>query len=233
LAESEELSLDLHKLHELLLAEQAVETALRRVADLAVATVPACDTCGVTLAVDGKMGTRVATDPLANQVDEIQYGVGHGPCIDAVHAGEPFRVDDMATETRWPAFCPQAAAVGVAASYSAPLKVGDEVVGALNLYSLAGRFGETDEQVVTAFSRQAAVVLANATTYQKARDLVNQLEQALESRDLIGQAKGIVMVRDGVDADRAFEVLKELSQKRNVKLRDVARQVVDTFRARS
>jgi GAF domain-containing protein len=223
----EQFEVNLRELRELLLDGETLETSLRRVADLAVAVVPACDMCGVTLTEDGTMNTRVATDPLTNKVDDIQYGLGRGPCIDAVRTAEMFRVDDMQTETRWRTFTRQAAELGVAASLSSPLVAGGRVVGALNLYSRSGPFGAADERVVTAFSRQAGVTLANAATYEKARLLVEQLNQALASRDVIGQAKGVLMAREGISADEAFDRLRRLSQSSNVKLRDVAKQVAE------
>jgi len=223
----DELNAILLELHELLLDEETLDTALRRVADMAVLAVPACDSCGVSLHEHGRLATRVATDDFATKVDDIQYGLGDGPCIDAVARSEPIRVPDTGSETRWRPFSQQASEAGVVSSLSMPLLVRDRAVGALNLYSRQARFTEHDDAMASTFSRQAAVVLLNAATYQKTRDVVDQLNQALESRDVIGQAKGILMATEKLSADEAFDRLRLRSQRANVKLRDLAKQVVE------
>jgi hypothetical protein len=108
-----------------------------------------------------------------------------------------------------------------------PLVVKDEAVGVLNLYSkTAGGFSDDDREMAALFSEQAAVACANAAVYWQRVSLTEQLREALESRDVIGQAKGILMVRRGCNADAAFELLRLRSQRRNVKLREVAAEVV-------
>ena len=228
MAQLDELNAILLELHDLLLGEETLDTALRRVADMAVLAVPACDSCGVSLhREDGRLATRVATDEFASLIDDIQYGLGVGPCLDAVAQSEPIRVPNTGTESRWQPFSEQAHGAGVVSSLSMPLVVRDKAVGALNLYSRRTPFSETDDDLASTFSRQAAVVLINAATYQKTRDVVDQLNHALESRDVIGQAKGILMATERISADEAFDRLRRRSQRSNVKLRDVAKQVVD------
>jgi len=221
------LSGDLGELSHLLLEQETIETALRRVADLAVASVSSCDACGVSLLRGDKVSTTVATHDVAQRADDHQYRTDEGPCLQAVRTGEIYKVDDMATETRWPRFAAAASEEGVTSSYSLPLVVAGRTLGALNLYSLHSPFGPDDERVGQAFGRQAAVALANAQAYQRSRDLVDQLNEALLSRDVIGQAKGILMATESLSADAAFERLRTMSQSGNVKLRDVARRVVD------
>lgn len=223
---------DLAELSQILLEQDTLETALRRVADLAVSSVGSCDACGVSLLQGGKVSTSVATHDVAQRVDDHQYRTDEGPCLQAVRTGQVLKIDDMATETRWPRFAPLAAQEGVVSSYSLPLAVRGRTVGALNLYSLHSSFGAEDERVGQAFGRQAAIALANAQAYQRTRDLVDQLSEALQSRDVIGQAKGILMVKEGLAADAAFERLRTMSQSGNVKLREVAQQIVTSLRDR-
>jgi AmiR/NasT family two-component response regulator len=102
----------------------------------------------------------------------------------------------------------------------------NQVTGALNLYSLTQSFDSDDLAVAEAFATQAAVALRNAETYQRTRDLVDRLNEALASRDVIGQAKGILMAQARCDPDEAFDILRAESQRRNVKLRDVAAGLV-------
>ncbi|MDQ6726095.1 MAG: GAF and ANTAR domain-containing protein [Actinomycetota bacterium] len=225
---SQALSGDLAELSQLLLEQETLETALRRVADLAVASVGSCDACGVSLLHGAKVSTSVATHDVAQRADDHQYRTDEGPCLQAVRSGKIYKVDDMTTEKRWPRFAPLAAREGVTSSYSLPLVVGGRTLGALNLYSLHSRFGPEDERVGQAFGRQAAIALANAQAYQRTRDLVDQLNEALRSRDVIGQAKGILMAREAITADAAFERLRRMSQSANVKVRTVAQQIVDS-----
>jgi len=215
-------------LSQVLLDDEALDTALHRTAALAVALIPDCDTCGVTLTKHGKMSTPVATDELARRVDGYQYSAGEGPCLEAVRTGRAYRIDSMADDTTWPAFSASALSEGISASYSVPLTVGVTTVGALNLYSVTGTFGPQEAAVADDFGHQAAIILANARAYDECRELVENLTQALYSRDVIGQAKGIIMERDKCTADDAFGVLRQASQSRNMKLRDVAQDVVET-----
>jgi GAF domain-containing protein len=220
----------LGELSTMLLAEETVDTTLRRVAALSVSSIPACNAAGVSLAHDGQITTSVATDGVALRVDSHQYSVDEGPCLEAVRTGHQVRIDSMKNETRWPKFT-KAAATEVSASLSLPLRVRGAVVGALNLYSTSRPFLDADRGVGEAFAEQAAVALANAQAYAKTRELVDQLTQALESRDVIGQAKGLIMEREGIGADEAFNVLRRASQARNVKLRDIAQQLIDEARS--
>jgi GAF domain-containing protein len=215
-------------LTQLRFAEENLDGAMRRIAELAVAVIPACDTCSVTQVEDARILTRVATDDVSELLDDFQYDSGEGPCMEAIQTSGPFKIDSAADEHRWPKFTGPAVEAGLHSSYSLPLRVDGRVVGALNLYSLAGPFLTSDEQVSNDFAQQAAITLANADAYERSRNLVANLRIALESRDVIGQAKGIIMERERVTAERAFEVLRSVSQSRNVKLRDLAQQVVDT-----
>jgi GAF domain-containing protein len=215
-------------LTQLRFAEESLDGAMRRIAELAVAVIPACDTCSVSQVDDTRTLTRVATDDVSELLDNFQYDSGEGPCMEAIQTSSHFKIDSAADEQRWPKFTRSAVEAGLHSSYSLPLRVDGRVVGALNLYSLAGPFLANDEQVSNDFAQQAAITLANADAYERSRNLVANLRIALESRDVIGQAKGIIMERERVTAERAFEVLRSVSQSRNVKLRDLAQQVVDT-----
>jgi GAF domain-containing protein len=225
---SEELERAVGELTRLLYAPGTLDAAMKRTADLAVAAIPTCDTCSVSLVADGKITACVSTDEVAERLDGYQYENDSGPCLDAIRNDELIGIASLAEETRWPAFVTSAAGVGLESSYSVPLRVDHHTVGALNLYSLGGRFEARDEAMSQAFAQHAAVTLANAEAYQHAQDLVENLRAALESRDIIGQAKGIIMERERCTADAAFEVLRSVSQQRNIKLRELAQLVVDT-----
>ena len=224
----EELDQRVSELSRLLLAEETLETSLRRTAELAVALIPHCDTCGVSVAEDGRVSTRVSTSALAERVDAYQYAIDEGPCLEAFRTGTVIKVTSLAAERRWPRFTARATQAGLTSSCSVPLVIHDQRVGALNLYSLTRAFDDADDVAVASFAQQAAVTLANAQTYQHARELVEHLSVAIETRDVIGQAKGIIMERERCTAQQAFEILRSGSQTRNIKLRAFAQKVVDT-----
>jgi GAF domain-containing protein len=211
----------------LLLTEENVETTLRRIAELAAALVPHCDLAAVTVEQDGRYVTAVSTDQLAREIDEAQYRAGDGPCLDAIRHNRVNRVDDCTAETRWPEFASSAVEKGITSFLALPLLVRDAPIGALNLYSnQALGFTELDEQICALFTGAAAAVLANAQVYRGAVRLVEQLQDALESRATIEQAKGMLMEREGCGADEAFRLLAEASQRTNRTLRDIADALV-------
>ena len=229
MSQSDEFSSRIGELSQTLLSDERIDGFLARAARLSVSLIPACDTCSVSVVTDGnKVRTRASSDELAERVDRHQYDNGDGPCLEAISTGASVRSVPFGEETRWPDFVKRAAAEGVTASYSVPLKTGERTVGALNLYSLTRAFGDADEDLSEAFAGHAAVAVANADAYHQALDLSRHLEEALKSRDVIGQAKGIIMERERVTADQAFEMLRKVSQARNVKLREVAELVVMT-----
>jgi GAF domain-containing protein len=200
--------------------------ALQRIADLAVAQLDGCDMAGVTL-VHGEQGTTaVFTDQEAPEIDEAQYGTGHGPCLDAYRTGSILRIDETLEDDRWPEFTTAAADHGVRSTLSLPLRADQGVIGALNLYSRTPQAFADNEQMATVFVAHAAAALANAQAYTAERTLSEQLRTALESRAVIEQAKGVLMRDHHCDAEEAFEILKRASQHSNRKLRDVAAGIV-------
>ncbi|HVF53619.1 MAG TPA: GAF and ANTAR domain-containing protein [Actinomycetota bacterium] len=225
---SQELVDALHSLSSILDQENVLAGTLNNVVNLSVATLPGCDSAGVTLRIGNRDTTAAASDEYTLEIDKIQYGEAQGPCVAAIDDSEPKQIHAVAEETRWPDFCKRAAAKGFRSSLSFPLN-GDGSSGALNLYSTRdhGFDDESSFAVAEIFARQAAIALRNASTYAAARRVADQLHDALLSRDLIGQAKGILMEREGVTDDQAFGMLKTISQNSNIKLRDVAQRLVE------
>lgn len=227
-ADDDELTERLAQLGRVLLTDGGLDASLDRVAKLSTSLIDACDSCGVSLAIDGKVSTRAASDDRADRVDEIQYSQGEGPCLSAIETGVPVLVDSFRVEDRWMAFIDRARTEGIRASYSVPLRVTDDaVVGSLNFYSTDGPFGDRDQLIGDLLAAQAAVGLRNAQTFADALTMVDQLNEALATRDVIGQAKGMLMARLDLDADAAFDALRTASQHGNVKLREIAEQVAD------
>lgn len=199
---------------------------LLRVAELSQQAVPGADFAGITMLVEGRPSTGVFTDETSPELDATQYETGVGPCLDAFRNQTIYRIDSTEKDTTWRAFSEAAAARGVKSTLSLPLVANHEGVGALNLYSrVEGAFSAEDEHVGMQFANQAGIVLANAQAYWDAHQLSQDLNEAMKSRAVIEQAKGILMAQ-GRTADEAFQILVRASQRENVKLREVAADLV-------
>jgi len=222
------LSEGIAELSRLLVNEEALDDTLQRVADLACRYVGDADVAGVTLLRDGKPSTTVYTDPTSPQIDSAQYETGIGPCLEAFRQQRVFRVDSTAEDEQFPAFSQAAAEHGIQSTISFPLAVRGNGIGALNLYSKQlGAFSADAEKVGMVFADQASVALANAQLYASAYRMTQQLQEALTSRAVIDQAKGILIGQHRVGADEAFDILRTTSQRENRKLRDLAQELVD------
>jgi len=206
--------------------EETLGQTLERVSQLACQAAPA-DMAGITLLVEGRPRTGVFTDPEAPTIDEAQYATGQGPCLDAFEHGVVNRIDDTATDARWPEFCATCVAHGVRSTLSLPVAARGTPVAALNLYSRRlSAFDEATVERTMAFAGHAAVVLANAQVYWDARSLGENLQRAMASRAVIDCAIGIIMATGNQSRDDAFEVLVRASQRENRKLRDIANDMV-------
>lgn len=224
---SDDVALAMHELAHLLVAEESLDTTLDRVARLATRTIDDCDAAGVTLHLEGRYLTAAHTDQRTLVVDKGQYDRNDGPCLQAMRDKRVLRFDVDEAEARWPDFVANARANDVRSFLAAPLLIKGEAIGALNLYSSKPNgFTGLDDVLIALFTGQAAIAVANAKMYADAVQLTAQLREAIVSRASIEQAKGVLMARRGVDADMAFELLKQWSQTRNVKLREVAAEVV-------
>lgn len=147
--------------------------------------------------------------------------------------GHPRTIASTTEPGPWPEFLRAAADQGIHSTLSLPLVVGDASVGAMNLYATEPEvFDEPARQAATLFASHAAIVLANAQAYWDAHDLSTGLGEAMEHRAVIEQAKGILMGSQGCDEEAAFQLLVRASQRENVKLRDVARRIVEAAVAR-
>jgi transcriptional regulator with GAF, ATPase, and Fis domain len=215
----------------MLLSGESASSVLAAVTSLAQRVLPNCDAASISLVHDGRTTTPVCSAELAKEADESQYDTGQGPCLEAIRSGLVVRLDSLTESDEWPDFSARAAAQGVSSVLSLPLYVREEVTGALNLYSLkAYGFDEVSERSAAVFARQAAAVLANAAAVERAEELARHLTVALEHRDVIGQAKGILMATEGIGPDEAFDLLRRASQRSNRKLYELATEMVERRR---
>lgn len=201
----------------------SVDDVLALVTAAAVELLPGADSAGVLLVSDGAgFESLFGTSDLVYKLDELQENYHEGPCVDAAHDELMLRTDDFATELRWPNFSRALAEIGVHSCLSFKLYAGEHTAGALNVFGI-------EPNVFTAESEALGSVLAaHAAAAILASQRNEQLMSAVESRDIIGQAKGIIMERYHIDAVQAFDMLRRLSQEMNVRLFDIARRVVDT-----
>jgi len=229
------------ELAEHLFAAGSMDEVLSRIVEASVEVIDGADLAGVSLfAARGGISTPAYTDALALRLDELQYDTGEGPCRDINgDAALPYLVvSDVASYPGWPTFGPLAGRLGIHAVLSLGLFPrspaadgsngatvpggGRRRLGTLNLYARERRaFDDDARDVGMLLAAHAAVAVAGTTQ-------TSQLRDALDTRDVIGQAKGILMARRNLTADQAFDVLRRTSQNLNVKLRDLAVRIAET-----
>jgi GAF domain-containing protein len=217
----------LAELTNLMLATPSVDLLMDEVARLAALVVTPPAHCGITMRRDDKPFTVATSDPLAAEVDEVQYGEGDGPCLQTLRTGKTVQVDDLAEEQRWGTYPAHALRFGVLSSLSLPISADGGTHGALNLYATApGAFNGEEARAAEVFAAQASAAIAVATRLARQMAVTGQLRDALASRTVIDQAIGILMAEQRCDADQAFELLRHASQHQNRKLREIAAEVV-------
>ncbi|MGI5499166.1 ANTAR domain-containing protein [Lentzea sp. CA-135723] len=220
-------------LTQMLLSVKTVGAALERIVSAGQTMIAGADMVSVTLrGTDGRFFTPVGTDAVAESLDQAQYRSGHGPCVDAALPDGPgfAASDDLASEPRWTHFAEEATRHGFASVLSTDLhpQRPTAVGGALNVYSkrVSGLDGR-DRHTALMLAAHASLALAYTTAVELADLHTEQMRRAIDSRDVIGQAKGILMARRGMTADEAFDVLRRTSQDLNVKLVDLARTLAE------
>lgn len=235
-------------LWDLLDAEEPLTAVLARVAHSARRAIADVDAVTVTALSAGVPATLACTDDRYVRIDQRQYAADRGPCLEAVRSGRAVRAavgDEPPGDggEAWPEFDSAAREAGVLVCMSVPLigqpvrppddphgePVEDELAGALNLFSASpAAFDPFDESLTRLFSIAAVQAIGNARRWQLSREQVRNLEIAMHSRAEIDQAKGIVMASRRCTAAQAFAELVEQSQRRNVKLREIAREMIDS-----
>jgi GAF domain-containing protein len=199
-----------------------LQPTLQAIASTAVSMLSPARHAGLTVFSRGELIPRASTGEPPLLLDRLQQKLGDGPCISAARHQSVFRIYDTRQDQRWPEFSTEAARLNVRSMLCVPLWVQERCLGALSLYAdQAAAFSDLHERVATLLATYAALALAEA---QRA----DQMHDALGNRDVIGQAKGILMERHGVTADAAFGVLARVSQAENIKLAELARHLADT-----
>ncbi|MEO5744887.1 MAG: GAF and ANTAR domain-containing protein [Terracoccus sp.] len=200
------------------------EETLQLVAERAVDLIPGCEMAGISMHTSlrrpSEVETTASTSQVALEADHAQYELDEGPCLDALRAADTYVIENTATELRWPHWVPRAQALGIRSVLSVRFPVPQDLVGGINLYSRA--VSAYDEPAV----HLAHLYAAHAATVLELVREVQGLRTALRRRHSIGVAQGILMQRFDLDVDGSFSYLTRRSQHTNVKLRDVADEIV-------
>jgi GAF domain-containing protein len=216
-------------LSKMVLAERPPSEVLEEVALLAKHLLPETPEVSVTLLKGDQAETAAFTGALAVELDERQYEKGFGPCLDAAVSGTKIKLTMADSDELYPDWRQIARREGVTHSLSVGIPVATPKVGALNVYNSTGRpFTEDSVRIMGTFASFAGIVLASAGLHQDLADLAAQLDAAVRSRAVIDQAKGIIMAQNRCSGEEAFHLLVRTSQIRNLKLRRLAEQLVDS-----
>jgi GAF domain-containing protein len=214
------------------LDDAALDELLQRLVVLARHTVPMANDVSITVPEGAGYRTSNSTGQVALAIDQAQYDGDEGPCLEAMRSARQLQVV-VGDSAQWPLFQEKALETGIGGVLSTPL-VGDSgnAIGALNIYAGESGFGEAETHLARMLGEHAAILVGNALALLSATKLNLQLQQAVASREIIGEAKGIIMERQSCSRDEAFDILRRASQRENRKLRDLAEELVLRVEAR-
>ena len=218
--------LDDNALHELL--QSLILLARHAVAD--------CESVSITVAEEGRYRTSNSSGPAALAIDEAQYRDNGGPCLEAIRSKRQLEVAPEEFDGRWPGVQEAAREAGVAGVLSTPLvrSPQDDALGALNIYAReGGRFRPGDRRTAELIGEQAVILVSRALALASSNQRVEELRNAVATREIIGEAKGILMATQNCTRDEAFDILRRASQRENRKLREMAEDLVLRVEARA
>jgi GAF domain-containing protein len=212
----------------LLLTEETVTTSLSLLSSLAAEIVPGSAGAGVSILEAGRRTSSGSTDDRVREADALQYQLDEGPCLAAAALREPVLVADLREEPRWPRWAAAVVPLGLRSAVSAPLVAGDATLGAIKVYAeRPGTFDDRSVQLLSLFSAQAAFLVANVRTADRATRLSEGMRHAVRDRDLVAMAKGVLMQRHTIEEEAALRMLIARSQEKGSALSAAARDVVD------
>jgi GAF domain-containing protein len=202
-------------------AELTMSSTAELIAEYACLTT-AADECGILYATSRNVWTTsAATSARVTEIHNLTLTLDEGPCVDAIRKEPTSICHDISADPRWPSWSRAVTDLGIRSALSIRLESKNRNLGALNLYAESlDAFGPKDVAIAQNFARHASIALSSAFTQEG-------LSIAIDARTFIGQAQGILMGRYGIGAEQAFEYLRRRSQQENVKLSDIAHEVID------
>ena len=207
--------------------EDDLLTLLQRVVEIAHDAIDGADSTSLTIDLGGRTYTAVHTDDRTLRVDSEQYDAGDGPCLEASRTGTVVLVNAEDPEDRWSRFTAAAREEKILSFLAAPLITGEQSLGSFNLYGRArSAFDTLDAEILELLTTTVSRTLGDFARFKSARDVADSIQRALQTRAPIEQAKGILMALHGVDADKAFDLLRRESQATNTRLHTVATELV-------
>jgi len=208
-------------------ARYDLEAALTELTESVTAVLGLCGS-GVTMAEEGRLRFVTAVTQAAGELERNQEEQQAGPCRDAYETGEVVRVTDVREESaRWPEFSAAATRLAVAGVAGIPMRLADKIIGALNLYSPQPReWSDEDIAVAGVLADVATSYVVNASKLRQQEQLTEQLQEALESRVVIEQAKGITAYKHAVTIEQAYQLMRRHARSNNASLRLVAEAIV-------
>jgi GAF domain-containing protein len=226
---TDELAAVFARMSGLLLSAETVDTALGLLSALAQETVPGSTGAGVSIVDEERRRSSGSTDDRVREADALQYDLDEGPCLTAASTRQLVRIDDLTVDRRWPRWAEAALPLGLRSAMSAPLVAADRTLGAIKVYAeQPGVFDRRSEQLLTLFSAQAAILVGNVQSHERATRLSAGMRGAFRDRDLISMAKGVLMGRNAVDEATAFGILLARCQEEGVTVARAAQAVVDS-----
>lgn len=208
--------------------EDDLLSLLQRVVEIGHQAIAGADSVGVTIDLGSQTYTAVHTDQRTLRVDTEQYDAGDGPCLLASRTGEIVLVDAIEAMDRWPRFAAAARDRGIRSFLAAPLATSEMALGSFNLYGRSFKaFDAVDADILDLLTATVSRTIGDFARYKTARDVAESIKRALHTRAPIEQAKGMLMAIHGIDADRAFDMLRQESQDMNVKLTVIADELVE------
>lgn len=215
------------RLHGLHFSTEGLDSLLEQITVLAADNVDADTSGGIIVIRENMPSTVASSDERTEQLDEIQYGNGDGPCLRAARSGEVVVMADVASDGRWPDYETRAAEQGLRSSLSIPLELGDDACGALNLYVFEQHtFDDAERAVLGQFCDETSRAVSLALHYDRVTQENDQLHAAMATRRVIDQALGLIMAQNRCSADEAFAILRRASQNRNVKISRLAGEMI-------
>lgn len=224
---TQELAERISEVARLLEDDEEDDPALLRLTTLGVELVPGATGAAVTITAGGEAHTFAASDPRIDELHRLQFASGQGPAVETLRYNEARHVRDTRTEERWRTFCRAAGQSGLYSLIALPLHTGQQPAGAVALYAdRPGAFNGAAHDIALLFAAQGSTMVHNTGVYGTCRQMLDNLQVALETRAIIEQAKGVLHAKLAISPGEAFELLRRSSQNTNQKVRVVAARLV-------